>query len=622
MFEKFIEKAEGILFTSIGGVFLFAGLILDELNVSLPLDLAWVTIIISGLPIVYSAIKKLVKNKGISKISSALLISVAMIASVLIGDLFAAGEVAFIMAIGEILEHLTTKRAKKGLFKLISIIPTQARIIKNNEEKIIKAEQIKVNDVLRVFPGEKFPVDAVVINGETTVDQSVMTGESVPVDKEKGDEVFSGTVNMYGSVDVKATKICEDSSLSRLVKLVKEAENNKSPIAKLADKTASYLVPAAFFIAILTVIFTKDIVRAVTVLVVFCPCALVLATPTAIMAAIGQATKHGVIIKSGESLEQMGFVNAVAFDKTGTLTRGKLSVSDIVVLNKELNETKILSIAASLESKSEHPIGKTVFDFAKNKNIDFSEPKNFKMFAGKGVLGFVNGENIFCGNENFISENNIEITNDVKIELEKLKKEGKAIVIVANKFEVLGVIALTDILRKEAEKSIKQLKKTGITPILLTGDNNLTAKYFAEQIGITEVFSDLLPEEKVEKIKELQKNGKKVCMVGDGVNDAPSLKTADVGIAMARVGSDIAVEAADIAFINEDISKILYMKKLSDATVKTIKLGIALSLIINVIAVCLSVLNLLNPTTGALVHNGGAFFVILIASLLYDRKFK
>ncbi len=622
MFEKVKEKFESRLFTFTGGLFLIGSFIFNKSNVNLPVDLAWVTVIVSGLPIIYSAIKKLVENKGVSKISSALLISIAMTASVLIGDLFAAGEVAFIMAIGEILEDTTTNRAKKGLHKLISIVPIEARIIDGTEEKTVLLKDVKCGDVLRVLPGEKFPVDAVILSGETTVDQSVITGESLPIEKSAGDEVYSGTVNCFGSVDIKAVKVGEDSSLQRIIKLVQNAEENKAPMARTADRAASYLVPLALIIAVITGIITEDIIRAVTVLVVFCPCALVLATPTAIMAAIGQATKHGVIIKSGDALEKLGNANVIAFDKTGTLTCGKLVVSDVVSVNPDKTEADILEISAVIESKSEHPIGKAIYNFAKEKALKLSEPIDFKMNVGRGVSGKKDSKTVFCGNESFIIENKIPFEENAKLICEKFKKEGKAPVIVAEDNTVLGVIALSDVIRDDAPLMVEKLNRINTEAILLTGDNALTAEYFAERSNIKKVFSDLLPEDKVENIVKLQQEGKTVCMIGDGVNDAPALKTADIGIAMGSMGSDIAVEAADIALMNDDISKITYLKRLSLATVNTIKLSIALSMIINIIAVILSVLGVLNPTTGALVHNVGSCFVVFTAGLLYDRRFK
>lgn len=619
----------GVPATIVAGFFLLLHLLTSFLgNLSgslrllniLPFDPACVTVIISGIPMLYLAIWRVIHNPGISKISSALLISIAMLAAIAIGDIFAAGEVTWIMAIGAILEDKTTERAKKGLKKLISLAPTQGRLLFNGEEVIIPAEKISLGDILRVLPGETIPVDGTIIHGETSVDQSIMTGESLPVDKTVGEDVFCGTINRFGAIDIQATKVGEDSSLQKLIHMVQEAENKKAPMARIADKAASWLVPVALLIAIVAGIVTKDIVRAVTVLVVFCPCALVLATPTAIMAAIGQATKHGVIIKSGEALEKMGKVNTIAFDKTGTLTYGRLEVCDIISFEPKISEDTLLSLAASAEAKSEHPLGKAIVAYAKNCNITVLESDCFKMTAGKGIYAEVDGKKLLCGNENYLLNYGVEINVIVRSMLEELRAQGKASVLVADDSACIGVLAMSDVLRPEAKNMVERLHSMNTNIVLLTGDNQKTADYFARQVGIRQIRAQLLPEEKVSNIAAIQNEGKAVCMIGDGVNDAPALKTANVGVAMGGLGSDIAVDAADIVLMGDDISKLPYLKRLSNATVKTIKFSICLSMCINLLAVLLSVMGVLNPTTGALVHNAGSCFVVLIAALLYDRK--
>ena len=622
MLKKLVHLLTSVPATLVGGVFLILSFVLPKLNVSLPLDPAWITVFISGLPLLYSAIRKLLFHPGISKISSALLISIAMGAAIAIGDLFAAGEVAFIMALGEILEDLTTDRAKRGLKKLISLAPTQGRKIDHGKEVLISASEINVGDILRILPGETVPVDGIILTGETSVDQSIMTGESLPVEKTVGDEVFCGTINRFGAIDIKAAKVGEDSSLQKLIRMVQDAEDKKAPMQRTADKCASFLVPVALLIAVITLLVTKDIERAVTVLVVFCPCALVLATPTAIMAAIGQATKHGVIIKSGEALEKMGKVDTVAFDKTGTLTYGKLEVSDISPLTPSVDATTLLALVASAEGKSEHPLGKAIVAYAQQKNAVLTDSTVFRMTGGKGIYAEVSGRSLYCGNESYLKENNISITPETIPLLAQLRAEGKASVLVGESGNCIGILALSDVLRPEASDMIEKLHSMHTKAVLLTGDNKQTAAYFAQKVGITEVCAELLPDEKVKHVTDLLQKGTPVCMIGDGVNDAPALKSASVGVAMGTMGSDIAVEAADIALMGDDIGKIPYLKRLSNATVKTIKFSIALSMFINILAVAFSVLGLLNPTTGALVHNAGSVFVVLIATLLYDRRFE
>ncbi|MBQ9780359.1 MAG: cation-translocating P-type ATPase [Clostridia bacterium] len=630
LLHEFVEKLESVPATIIGGVSLVASLLLSIFKVVVPvyLDPAWIAVFVSGIPLAVLAVKRLIKNKGISKISSALLITAAMIASVAVGDIFASGEIAFIMAIGEILEDKTTARARKGLKKLISLTPVQGRRITDGKEVLVPAETIRVGDVLRILPGETIPVDGMIVSGETSVDQSVMTGESLPIDKSVGDSVFSGTVNRFGSIDIKAAKVGEDSSLQRLIRMVQEAEDKKAPMQRIADQWASWLVPVALLLAIISGVakyFMGDpdfLIVGVTMLVVFCPCALVLATPTAIMAAIGQATKHGVIIKSGEALEKMGKVDTVAFDKTGTLTYGKLDVSDVIPFDPALSEDTLLMLAASAESKSEHPLGKAIVTYAKAQQLPLTETDDFRMEAGKGVSAKVNGRCMYCGHEHYLKGHGISVSAPISEALAHLRQQGKAVVICAEDDRIVGVIALSDTLRPTAGNMVRSLEKNGVSSVLLTGDSQRAADYFADKIGISKVRAELLPEEKVSSIEAMQQNGKVVCMIGDGVNDAPALKTADVGVAMGTMGSDIAVEAADIALMGDDISKLPYLKRLSKATVNTIRLSISLSLLINLAAIILSFFELLTPTTGALVHNAGSVFVVLIAALLYDRKFK
>lgn len=580
------------------------------------LNPAWGAVIISGIPMLLLALTRLIREKWIS---SALLIAIAMVASLLIGEIFAAGEVAWIMALGALLEDWTVERAKKGLRNLINLTPQTGRRIVDGKEEMISVDEIKIGDTLRILPGESVPVDGEIINGTSSLDQSIMTGESLPIDKDVGDEVFCGTMNLYGAIDIKATSLGENSSLQKLIDLVKAADEKQAPTQRIADKWATWLVPVALIIAIAAWLITGNIERGVTVLVVFCPCALILATPTAIMAAIGQATKYGVLIKSGEALETLGGLNTLVFDKTGTLTYGNLAVSDIISLKDDLDEMDVLNIVASCEELSEHPLAKAVVDKAKEVEIDIEEPQDFKMFPGKGVSCKNSYGQVYAGNSKFLSGNNIDFNFDS--ELNQLKHEGKASIIVALNDGVVGLIGLSDVIREDSKNMIENLHELGTETILLTGDNTETANYFASQVGIGKVYGNLLPQEKLDWIEKLKSEGKKVCMIGDGVNDAPALKTADVSVAMGSVGSDVAIEAADIALLGDDIGKIPYLKKLSNSTLFTIKANIILSMTINAVAIVCSVLGLLNPVTGAIVHNAGSCLVVLNAALLYDRKF-
>ena len=581
-------------------------------------DPAVFTVAICGLPLIADAVEKLAYKR---KISSSFLISLAMAASLYIGEVFAAGEIAFIMALGEILEERTVERAKRGIRSLMSIIPARGRVLRGGVGEDIEISKISPGDIVRVLPGESVPVDGEIISGNTSIDQSVVTGESIPVDKSPGDGVFCGTINRFGTIDVRVANAGKDSSLEKLVRLVREAEEKKSPTERIADKWASRLVPAAILVALVTFFATGDISRAVTVLVVFCPCALVLATPTTVMAAIGQAAKYGVIVKSGEALEKMGKVDCIAFDKTGTLTRGAPSVSDVAALTPRHTQNDILSLAASVESLSEHPLGRAISEFAKYSGIKPGPAKNFAMVPGRGVRADVGGKAVACGNLDWLVENGFRSVEGFKNLSEKFSGEGKASVFVGIGGEAAGIIALSDMPRRETSEVFEELRQMRVKSALLTGDTHAAASFFAKKTGISEVFSGLLPSQKAERIAALRSEGFVVCMVGDGVNDAPALKSADVGVAMGTMGSDIAVDAADIALMGDDLTKIPYLKRLSSAAVELIRFNIILSMCINFAAILLSIGAVLTPVSGALVHNLASVLVVLNAGLLYDRNY-
>lgn len=626
MINKISKLFSGLHFTIISIVFFILNVVLNLLKIETVFKPVWISIVISAFPFLVGAIKNIVKFK----IKNSLLISIAVIASVFVGEYFAAAEIAILMAIGELLEDYTVDRAKKGLNDLISSAPKKAKkLIKTNDSYTVEEvpiEEIENGDLIRVMPGEIISVDGIIKEGFSSIDQSILTGESLPVDKTVGDEVFCGSMNCFGSIDIIAKDV-ENSSLQKFIDLVERAEKEQTPMQTVIDRLAVKLVPTALLIAIATFVIMvlskfdlyTSINRAVTVLVVFCPCALFLSTPTAVMASIGQASKHGVIIKTFNALEKLAKVNKIAFDKTGTLTYGKLNVNDIENFS-EFSDEKIMSLISSLESKSEHPIAKSVTEYLDKKNIKKKVVENFKMKIARGVEGEILGNKYFCGNEKYFRENNINIKDNVKEKIEKYSSEAKNIILFGDEKEVLSIVTLSDTLRENAKEMVEKLKSFEIEPLLLTGDNLSTAKYFSEKVGITNVKAELSPEEKFENIKSLKENNV-VCMIGDGINDAPALKLADVSVAMGKTGSDISIESANIVLMGHDVSKIVYLKKLANTTVKTIKFNIIISLLINFVAVILSVLGVLNPLVGAIVHNLGSILVILNASLLYDRKF-
>lgn len=620
MIQSILNSFRKVPMTVLSGFFLLTSLILMLAGKEIFFDPAWGCILISGTPMAEDAVKRIFYQK---RISSAFLVSVAMAACVAIGETFAAGEVAFIMALGEILENFSISRARKGLKKLVSLTPTQGRLLKSGPdftEKMMPVEEIQCGDILRVLPGETVPVDGKIVSGNTSINQSVLTGESLPVNKAPGDSVFSGTINEFGTFDFQASKTGANSSLQQLIRLVENAEKKKAPTQRIADRWAEWLVPAALILAVAVYFATSDIRRSITVLVVFCPCALVLATPTSIAAAIGQAAKFGIIIKSGEALEKMGQINCATFDKTGTLTFGNLVVSDVVPANAGVTPDEVIRLAAAAEIQSEHPIGKSVVKFAQEKGILIPTGERFQMVPGKGISIHLDETKVFCGTEKWLAENGVFPDETLVSAQKRLTLEGKALIFAADTHTAIGIIALSDTLRPGVQEMVRSLQSLNVESILLTGDHTQTARYFADLSGVQEVHAELLPFEKFSFITKLQKEGKKVCMIGDGVNDALALKTAGIGVAMGVMGSDLAVEAAEIALTDDDLSKIPYLKRLSNAVIRCIQFNITLSMLINATAIIMAVNNWLNPISGALVHNLGSFLVVLNAALLYDRK--
>ena len=619
---KIIEKLEGLLEWGgtlkdviclvLGGISLAISLF--DL-VPLPFDAAWIAIILCGLPIILEAIIGLVTAFDIK---ADVLVSLALVASVLIGEDFAAGEVAFIMQLGALLEELTVSKARAGIEKLVHLTPQTARILTANGEKIIPAEQVAIGDRIRVLPGETIPVDGVILSGQTSINQAVMTGESLPVDKTVGDEVSSGTVNQFGAFEMEATKVGEDSSIQRMIRLVQSADAGKAKIVGLADRWATWIVVIALSAAALTWFFSGEIIRAVTILVVFCPCALVLATPTAIMAAIGNATKHGFLVREGDALERLSKVSKVTFDKTGTLTYGTPKVTAIGTCS-DFTEQEVYAYAAAVEQFSEHPLGKAVVSCYKQESEpDLLQAEQFTMIPSEGVTGVVNGKTVKAGNLKLLKE--VPVSRDLAVAAGKYLMDGCTVIYVAVDNTLAGYIVLADTVRQESAKMIRDIHTLGVQPVLLTGDNQNAANVIGRQLGIKEIHANCLPEDKLKQIGAYQQQGQEVCMIGDGINDAPALKKANVGIAMGGVGSDIAVDAADIALVDDEIKELPHLLALSKKMMRTIKLNLTFSMGLNFLAIALAVTGILGPVVGALVHNAGSVVVIINSALLLRWK--
>lgn len=583
-----------------------------------PFPVVWIAIILCGVPIILEALLGLITAFDIK---ADVLVSIALIASIVIGETFAAGEVAFIMQLGALLENLTVAKARAGIEKLVRLTPRTARKIIDCKEQTVPAELVHVGDILRVLPGETIPVDGRIRSGQTSINQAVMTGESLPVDKGAGDFVSSGTVNQFGSFDMEATKVGEDSSIQRMIRLVQSAAAGKAKIVGVADRWATWIVIIALTAAGLTWLISGEIIRAVTILVVFCPCALVLATPTAIMAAIGNATRHGFLVREGDALERLAGVERITFDKTGTLTYGQPQVVAVHSFKEDLPEEELYLCSASAEQHSEHPLGKAVVRSYKSTfKRELYEAQRFHMLPGRGVQALIDGREITAGNPKLFSEKQIGIGDNMLKKAEEYLNDGCTVIFVAIQNETAGIIALADTLRQDAVTTMAEVKKTGVIPVLLTGDNENAAGHIARQLHIDEVHFGCLPEDKLKWIDSYQKNQKQVCMIGDGINDAPALKRSYVGIAMGGSGSDIAVEAADIALINDEIKELPHLLRLSKRMMLTIKCNLTFSMALNFIAVVLAIAGILNPVAGALVHNAGSVIVIVNSTLLLKWK--
>ena len=571
-----------------------------------PFDAAWFAIAVCGVPILLEAVIGVIVRMDIR---ADVLVSLALIASVLTGEAFAAGEVAFIMQIGSFLEERTVNRARAGIGRLVQLTPRAARRITETTQEFVPVEEVKVGDIIRVLAGETVPVDGVIIDGETSIDEAVMTGEPIPVDKTVGDGVCSGTVNQFGTFDMRAAKVGEDSSIQRMIRLVQSADAGKAKIVGVADRWATWIVVIALSAALLTWAFTMQIIRAVTILVVFCPCALVLATPTAVMAAIGNAAKRGALVREGDALERLASVSVITFDKTGTLTYGTPAVTAVRSVS-ERGAREVLRLAAAAEKRSEHPLGKAV---VRGWDGDVPEPEAFAMHPGEGVSAVIRGETVLAGTKRLLERNGVPFPF---AEADPYVRQGSTVVYLSEGGEAAGFLVLSDTVRPEGKDTVAQVRSLGVTPVLLTGDHRGAAGMIAEMTGIREVRAECLPEDKLTAIDAFREKGDRVCMVGDGINDAPALKRADVGIAMGGVGSDIAVEASDIALVGDEIGRLPHLLALSRRMMTVIRFNLAFSLGLNFLAIVLAITGLLSPVVGALVHNLGAVLVIVNSAFL------
>ena len=588
---------------------------------SLPVNPAWLAILLCGVPIVCEATLAVVYEYDIK---ADLLVSLALIASIVAGEYFAAGEVALIMQLGGLLEQLTVARARAGIERLVEMTPTQARVVRGDGvEQTCEVESVAEGDLVRVLPGETIPVDGRVVAGTTSVNEAVLTGEPMPCDKQVGDEVFSGTINQFGAIEVRATRPGSDGSMQRMARLVSSAEAGKAKIVRLADRWATWIVVGALVAAASVFALTGEALRAVTVLVVFCPCALVLATPTAVMAAIGNATKHGFLVKEGDALERLASVKKVVFDKTGTLTEGRPRLVSVKgVPGCGLAPGELLGMLASCELLSEHPLGKAVVEAAREKGCALDQPELFEMVPGRGVRARVAGRDLVAGNLAMMAEIGLAEDAWANLGLKEARDLGHTVILVSADGEPFALAALSDTIRAGVRQAVVALSDEGVQGVLLTGDHAAAAHTIAQAAGINEVVAECMPQDKLAYVETSEARGTSLAMVGDGVNDAPALKRAFVGIAMGGVGSDIAVDAADIAVVGDSISELPHLFSLSHAMMRRIKVNLTFSMVLNFVAIVLAMLAVLDPVSGALVHNCGSVFVIVNSALLLKWRQK
>ena len=552
--------------------------------------------VIAGYEIAIMAYKSLVNRHTIGP---AMLMCIACVASFIIGHPEEGAAVTFLYYIAEFLEDYAEHRAKRSIKSLVEIAPDTARVKVGDKEEIRNVDEVNVGDIVIVKPGDKVPLDGEVISGSSSINQASITGESVPVLKEVGDNVFSGTVNEDGYLEIKVTSEAKDSVISKIVTLVKRSQLNRSETETMVERIAKYYTPVMMIGAICIafippLLFGQPLVdwvyKALSLLVISCPCAFLISTPVGMVSAITSATRNGVIIKGSTYVEEMRNVKAVIFDKTGTLTEGKLALSGIKVLDENYSDEDIVRIASSLESQSSHPIAQAIVDYANENNILYENIEDFKNVPGKGIIANLGGEQFYAANESLIEGSSFDISRD---EINRYSSEGKTIVFVGNDKNVIGLITVSDKIRQNASEVISDLKDKGIETVMLTGDNKMAAHKVADEIGIQHVFSNLLPEDKLNILDTIRNKFGDVAMVGDGINDAPALARANIGIAMGAAGSDVAIETADVALMQDDISKLPYLFSLSHKTMGIIKQNISLAIAVKLLCVILAVLGII-----------------------------
>jgi Cd2+/Zn2+-exporting ATPase len=536
-------------------------------------------------------------------------VSFATAAALIIGQYSAAAVVAVLLLLGGMLEEFVSARAGNALDSLAKLLPDRVTVRRNGEDQVVALSEVLHDDVVLIRSGDRLPVDGVVVQGTASINQAAITGESLAIERHPGDPVFAGTLNELGTLEVRTTKVGEETTRGQIRRMVEEAKAQKAPIERILNRYARFYTPAALILGALVWWWSGDILRAITILIVFCPCVMVLATPTALVASIGNAALCGSLVKKGATIEAMAKVTAVAFDKTGTLTFGQPRLTTLDPLG-QVTETELLRLAAIAEKLSEHPLGRAVVQAAITHGLTVPDPEEFTVLPGSGVRTRIEGAEVIIGRPRLLSEQGITVDPHVQIRAKNLAAVGRTVILVAHNSQVIGMLVLEDTLRPEASSVITQLKKLGIRTVLVTGDNTVTAQRIAGELGISEVHAEVLPAQKVEIVKQLQAQGQSVAFVGDGVNDGPALATANVGVAMGLGGTDVAIETAEIALLSDDLTKLPHLLSLSRQAMRAIKQNLIFSLSVLAIAVGLAIPGILLPVTGALLHELSSLPVI------------
>ena len=595
------------------------------IKISLPFQFEIIPLVIGGFVVIRSTLLATIKKK---KVTAGLLVVLALIGTTYVGEYLSGSIVSFMMIFGEFLEDLTMKKTQNAVRSLIKLVPHKCRKKIGDKFELVSIREVRPGDIIQVIAGEKIPVDGIINNGQATINEAAITGESMPVDKSIHDKVFVGTLNENGVIEILTEKIGNETILGQIIKTVKNAQENKGNVQKTADRFAEFFLPTILFICFVTALLTKDIMRVMSILVIACPCALVLATPTAVIASVGNAAKKGVLIKGGVVIEEFAKVTTICFDKTGTITKGTPEVVDMFICD-ESKKQEFLETLAIVEKNSGHPIGKSIVKYLVDKeNMDMNNIPNgeFNMLFGRGVKVKLDEKIYEVSNRRALEELNFEGFDFDKI-YEFLGHEEKlgrtALVVLSNK-NILGCLSVADTVRPYIKDAINELKTLGIEDfIMLTGDNEYTASAICEEVGIKHFKSNLLPQEKLDYIKKLQSEGKYVAMIGDGINDAPALTLANVGIAMGMAGTDIASDASDITLMSDRIDFLCETLALSKRTYSIIKQNIwVFAVLVNIVGILLSGLGFLNPIAAAIIHNASSIFVVLNSSRMLGYKYK